>query len=241
MDKRMQRLGEPLPNWKFAQLPSSRRIQGKSCYLEPLSSKHAEELWLANSVDVEKRTWNFLPYGPFENLEDYTLWISSVEGLQDPFYLTIIDKNTEKPVGVSSYTFVNNKYGSIEIGSLNFSPLMQRTLMPSEAIIMMIRNAFSLGYRRVVWRCHSLNATSISAATRYGFTFEAYFKNCAVVKDHNCDDVWFSIIDEDWPSLDEAYEKWLNNSFEGTQLSLKDLTSKLNGEKISFVIFVLFI
>ena len=33
-----------------------------------------------------------------KNLEDYTLWISSVEGLQDPFYLTIIDKNTEKEV-----------------------------------------------------------------------------------------------------------------------------------------------
>ena len=227
----MQQLGKPLPNWKFAQLPSSRRIQGKSCYLEPLSSEHAEELWLANSVDVQNKNWNYLPYGPFENLEDYTAWISSIEGLPDPFYFAIINQNTKKPVGVSSYTFVDSKYGSIEIGHLNFSPLMQRTMMSSEAIILMIRNAFSLGYRRVVWRSHSLNAASISAATRYGFTFEAYFKNYSVMKDHNRNNVWFSIIDEDWPSLDVAYEKWLKNSSEGKHLSLKDLTSGLNGKE----------
>jgi RimJ/RimL family protein N-acetyltransferase len=234
----MPYLGKPLPAWKCAQLPPLKRINGRSCFLEPLSTDHAEKLWVANSVDVQKKNWTYLPYGPFVNLEEYKSWISSVEGLPDPLYFAIIDQNTQNPVGVSSYTFVNPKYGSIEIGHLNFSPLMQRTIISSEAIILLIRNAFSIGYRRVVWRSHSLNAASISAALRYGFTFEAYFKNYSVMKGHNRNNVWFSIIDEDWPAIDEIYAKWLKQAFEGTHSSLKDMTSNINGKKCVLISWV---
>lgn len=90
-------------------------------------------------------------------------------GKPDPFFYAIIDKRSDQEVGVASYLDVLPEIGSIEIGHLNFSPRMQRSIISSEAFILMAQNAFSLGYRSLVWRCHSLNRASLAAAKRYGF------------------------------------------------------------------------
>ncbi len=47
------------------------------------------------------------------------------------FYYSIINEETGRSVGVSSYTFAHPESGSIGIGHLNFSPLMQRTWVRS--------------------------------------------------------------------------------------------------------------
>jgi RimJ/RimL family protein N-acetyltransferase len=43
----------------------------------------------------------------------------------------------------------------------------------------------------------------VSAARRYGFKFECYFKKYSVVKGHNRNNVWLAIVDQDWPDLDK--------------------------------------
>jgi len=149
---------------------------------------------------------------------------------EQPLFFMVEDKRSGKPVGVAAFDWIDDFFGSIEIGHLNFSPLMQRSLISSEAVIIMIRKAFELGFRRVAWRTHSLNAASISAAKRFGFKFEAFFKYYSVMKDHNRNTLWYSIISDDWPELNKIFSTWLES---GGQEKLGDLTSKVSGNKIA--------
>jgi len=112
------------------------------------------------------------------------------------------------PVGVASYLRIVPAHGCIEIGHLNFSSRLQRTPAATEALYLMIKNAFALGYRRCEWKCDALNAPSRAAALRLGFQFEGVFRQAIVNKGHNRDTAWFSILDEEWPRLQRAFETW---------------------------------
>jgi len=77
----------------------------------------------------------------------------------------------------------------------------------------MARHAFeNLGYRRYEWKCNALNAPSRAAALRLGFTFEGIFRQHMVIKGRNRDTAWFSMIDDEWPRLKAAFDRWLDPS-----------------------------
>jgi RimJ/RimL family protein N-acetyltransferase len=105
---------------------------------------------------------------------------------------------------------IDRTNGVIEIGHLNFSPLLQRTTAATEAIFLMLSRAFDdLGYRRCEWKCDSLNAPSRAAALRFGFTYEGLFRQAIVYKGRNRDTAWYSIVDCEWSARRAAFERWL--------------------------------
>jgi hypothetical protein len=108
---------------------------------------------------------------------------------------------------------------------------MQRKPIATEAMYLMMKNAFDLGYRRLEWKCNALNAPSIKAAERLGLSFEGVFRQATIVKGHSRDTAWFSILDTEWPQVRSAIETWLaadNFDEAGNQkLRLSDLTSPL--------------
>jgi RimJ/RimL family protein N-acetyltransferase len=226
-----QPIGKPVPNWKDAKMPTGEPLEGKTCRLELLGCQHVPDLWEANSIDKAKKNISYLPYGPFNDISEYKAWVSSVAGKPDPMFFAIIDVKTNKPVGVASYMGIRPELGSIEIGHLNFSPLMQRTIISSEAFIMMARNAFLLGNRTLVWRCHSLNSASVNAAKRYGFQYECFFQNYSVMKNRSRNTSWLSIIEEEWSSVDEVYTRWLELALAGNHKSLSVMIADLNEKK----------
>jgi len=61
-------------------------------------------------------------------------------------------------------------------------------------------------YRRVEWKCDSLNARSKAAATRLGFSYEGIFHQHIIYKGRNRDTAWFAMMDEDWPAIKENFE-----------------------------------
>jgi RimJ/RimL family protein N-acetyltransferase len=77
---------------------------------------------------------------------------------------------------VCSYLRIEPRYGCIEVGHLAFAPRLQRTRAASEAMYLMMRAAFALGYRRYEWKCNALNAASRAAALRLGFSYEGTFR-----------------------------------------------------------------
>lgn len=149
----------------------------------------------------------------------------------DPLFYAIIDATTKKAIGIASYLRIDHKNGAIEVGHLAYSPLLKRTRAATEAMYLMMRHAFELGYRRYEWKCNALNLPSRAAAERLGFTFEGVFRQAAVIKGHNRDTAWYSIIDKEWPKLKHAFEEWLaedNFDTDGVQkISLFSLTSAL--------------
>ena len=94
--------------------------------------------------------------------------------------------------------------------------------MATEAQWLLMHYIFAtLGYRRYEWKCNSLNEPSRRAALRLGFQYEGRFRQALVIKGHNRDTDWFSIIDSEWPQIDKAMQQWLaadNFSADGRQL-----------------------
>ncbi len=64
-------------------------------------------------------------------------------------FLAIVDASTGLAVGVASYLRIFVDDGSIEVGSINDSPLLQRTRMSTETMYLMMARVFDdWGYRR---------------------------------------------------------------------------------------------
>jgi RimJ/RimL family protein N-acetyltransferase len=205
-----QPIGHALPGWRPASLPPREPMVGRFCTVEPLDpARHAADLYAANAVDGEGRNWTYLPYGPFETESAYRAWVEKVSAGPDPLVQAIIDASTRKATGVASFMRIDPANGVIEVGGINYSPLLQRKPAATEAMYLMMRRAFELGYRRYEWKCDSLNAPSRAAAQRLGFSYEGVFRQAWVYKGRNRDTAWFSIIDGEWPALREAFERWL--------------------------------
>jgi RimJ/RimL family protein N-acetyltransferase len=217
MAHEVNELGQPIglavANWQPPQRPTRDPMVGQFCRLESLdSSRHAADLHAANALDVEGRNWTYLPYGPFAKLDQYVHWVSSASLGDDPLFFAILDHSTGRAIGVASFLRIDPKNGSIEVGHINYSPLCQRKPAATEAMYLMMKRAFDLGYRRYEWKCDALNAKSRRAATRLGLTFEGIFRQATVYKNRNRDTAWYSAIDTDWATLEGAFQQWLDTS-----------------------------
>ena len=134
-------------------------------------------------------------------------------------------------MGVASYLRIDPGNGSIEVGHINYSPLLQRTFAGTEAMYLMMKQAFELGYRRYEWKCNALNAPSREAAQRLGLSFEGIFRQAKIVKGRNRDTAWYAAIDTEWPAVQKAFLRWLDPSNfdeQGKQrIRLSDLTKPI--------------
>jgi len=225
-------IGFPVPDFKPPPRPDATILQGRFCTLEPLDAdRHAASLHEANGKDIEGRIWTYLPYGPFQTLADYSEWVSTQAAHDDPWFYAIIDNRTGTATGVASYLRINPGSGSIETGHIDYSPSLQNTPAATEAMYLMMKNIFDLGYRRYEWKCDALNRRSCNAASRLGFVFEGIFRQATIYKNRNRDTAWFSVIDREWPALKSAFQRWLNTDnfdADGQQLErLSSLTGQL--------------
>lgn len=227
-----QPIGPSVGSWKPPPVPPRQPIEGRFCRLEPLSAdRHAEALYDADARDADGRSWTYLPYGPFPDLESYRAWMNTVCGGEDPRFFAIIQKLDGKPLGVASYLRIAPASGAIEVGHIHYSEQLKRSPAATEAMFLMMKRAFGLGYRRYEWKCDALNAASRAAAQRLGFSFEGVFRQATVYKGRSRDTAWYAVIDSEWPALFQAYSAWLepgNFDAQGRQRTrLSDLTRPL--------------
>lgn len=216
-----QPVGEALIDWQPRQPPSRVTLKGRYCYLEPLRVEHADALFRAYHLAEDTRSWTWLLREPDATEADFSQWVASVSDLPDPMHFTVFDNQTHSPVGTLALMRIDPKNGVVEVGHVHFSPLLSRTPMSTEAQYLLMQYVFdTLGYRRYEWKCNSLNEPSRRAALRLGFQYEGRFRQALVIKGHNRDTDWFSIIDAEWPALAKAFENWLatdNFTADGTQ------------------------
>ena len=204
-------LGPPV-DWQPVPAPPRAPIAGTTVRLEPLDpDRHGDDLWdAAQGPGHDERTWDYLGYGPFENVDEFVAYLRANARSADPLFFAIVDGATGKAQGVASYMRIAPKDGVIEIGHIWFGAALQRTRQATEAIFLLARNAFDeLGYRRLEWKCNALNARSRAAAARFGFTYEGTFRQHMITKGRNRDTAWFSIIDGEWPSIRDGFRRWL--------------------------------
>lgn len=140
-------------------------------------------------------------------------------------YYVVLNKETNSPLGVLSLMRINPANGVIEVGDVHFSDALKRTTISTEAHFLLARYVFEkLQYRRYEWKCDALNAPSVQAAKRLGFTFEGTFKHVVIYKNRMRDTSWFAMLAEDWPHYKTAYLNWLApENFDDTGMQIKKI------------------
>ncbi|OTA70181.1 putative acetyltransferase, GNAT family [Hypoxylon sp. EC38] len=197
------------------------KFVGRYVILVRLSAQHADPLYPHISGPENAHLWDYMFDGPYDDIDVFRTSVSAKATSQDPIFYAILSNNQDtstvggdhngKIVGMASYMRIEPNHRCIEVGNIMYSPQLQRTHAATEAMYLMARHAFEdLGYRRYEWKCNSLNAPSRRAALRLGFTFEGLFRKHMIIKGRNRDTTWYSIVDDEWPSVKQAFEAWLD-------------------------------
>ncbi|KAF9895319.1 hypothetical protein FE257_000223 [Aspergillus nanangensis] len=220
-----------------AQLPCETTLNGRTVQLVRFNAKHADELYPHVTT---ASLWQFLTVDPPKDEADFRTRALQLSTSPDPFYFAVIDQRQDKPttgkaVGYLTLMRIVPEHLCVEIGSILFSPAMQKSVCSTEAVYLLLQYAFeTLRYRRVEWKCNSLHEGSRRAALRLGFTFEGIFRQHMVIKGVNRDTAWFAMLREDWDGyLKESLEKWLDGgNFDASgvqQKRLEEIMDDLKG------------
>ena len=198
-------------------------LTGAHVRLQPLVvSRDAEPLHLRSNgqpaslgargigpYDSEALVWRYLFSGPFGTADDMATYLRGQVDAANGLCLCVFDQATNSQIGVVNYMNNVPEHLKVELGGIWYSPLAQRTGANAEATYLMLKHAFALGYRRVEWKCDSLNARSRHAAQRMGFTFEGIQEAHFIIKDRHRDTAWFRLLDHEWPAAKERLVRLL--------------------------------
>jgi RimJ/RimL family protein N-acetyltransferase len=197
-----------------AKRPQRTILKGRLVTLTPLDPiAHSDALYAGSAGERHDHLWTYLFDGPFRDRLRFNANLESKAKSEDPLFFTIFDNHSGSAVGFASYMRIEPTHKVIEVGSILYTPALQRTAGATEAMYLMARQVFEdLGYRRYEWKCNALNAPSRSAALRLGFSFEGIFRQHMIVKGENRDTAWFSMLDSEWPARRQAFENWLDPS-----------------------------
>ena len=188
--------------------PEHKPIEGRYCRLEPLALSHAEDLFQACA---EPGLYPYLFDEPPRDIAEMRAWVERTAKGEDPLFFTVVESAGGRAVGRQALMRITPEHGVIEIGNVLWGKGAARTRVATEALYLFARHSFeTLGYRRFEWKCHHANLPSQAAARRFGFTYEGTFRRHMWTKGANRDTVWFAMIDEEWPRLQSAYERWLD-------------------------------
>ncbi|WP_180698073.1 GNAT family N-acetyltransferase [Pseudomonas crudilactis] len=202
-----------LADWKGVPAPTATLLEGRFIRLERLDpARHGDELFAAlEGPGADPKLWDYLPYGPFPERTAFDAWLNNHAAASDPYFFSIVDRSTNQVQGILSLMSIVPAQGRIEIGHVTFGAPMQRSPRSTEAVYLLAKHSFDLGYRRLEWKCNNGNARSKYAAERLGFSFEGVFRQHMVVKGQNRDTAWYSILDGEWPAIAAGFERWLSD------------------------------
>lgn len=222
-DETMITAGEPVPERIRMDHPTRDPLQGTAVTVRPLvPADDLAALYAASHGDPETESlWAWMPYGPFADRDAMGAWLETCSASTDPAFRAVVDHASGRPVGMVSYLNIEPDHRRLELGHIWYTPSAQRTHANTEAIRLLLGEAFDrLGCRRVEWKCNALNTRSRAAALRLGFRFEGVFRQHMIVKGRNRDTAWFALVDRDWPAVRANMERCLAANGRGDSLTM---------------------
>lgn len=185
-------------------------LAGPGVTLRRPEPEDAEALYPeTHGSDEAEDTWRYMGYGPWPGVDEMKAWVQACADSADPKWYTVVAAGG-RPIGMTAFLAHSPADRRIEVGHIWYVPEARTTTANTEAILLMGRHVFeSLRCRRLEWKCDAENEVSRAAALRLGFTFEGVFRQHMLVKGRNRDTAWYSIIDSEWPTIEEALRVWL--------------------------------
>jgi RimJ/RimL family protein N-acetyltransferase len=184
-------------------------LVGKLVRLEPLETKHAEEIFAAAQ---EADIWTYMPQRLDSFLADVQNWIATTLDYQKagtvlPF--AIRNLATGKICGSTRYLAITPQDHGLEIGWTWLDASARRTGINTECKYLLLQHAFeTLGAIRVQLKTDSRNLRSQNAIERIGGLREGVLRNHMILPDgYYRDSVYFSIIESEWPGVKTRLQK----------------------------------
>ena len=177
-------------------------LTGRFVRLEPLSRSHIDAMaeW---AYDAE--LWKWTAMLPLDRAS-LTAWVEEgltgvASGTGLPFATFLISEN--RLVGSTRYLNISARDGRMEIGATVVAPEYQRSVVNTEAKLLMLTHAFeTLGATRVELKTHKMNEKSRRAIERIGAQFEGIHRKHMLHHDGTRrDTAWYSILDDEWPAV----------------------------------------
>lgn len=142
-------------------------------------------------------------------------------------------------LGLIAFLSITPQHRALEVGAVLYSLALQHTTAGTEAAYLLLSYAFgeepksppsptsssssltttptlistalSPRYRRVVWKCNSLNTSSRRAAERLGFVYEGTLRSHMVFCGRSRDSDFLSMLEGEWEGFVKAgFEAWLD-------------------------------
>ncbi|WP_344732518.1 GNAT family protein [Nocardioides fonticola] len=215
-------VGPIVAGWTPRPMPQRVAHDGRWVRAVPIAEEHAADL---AELCLDEDLWTYRPAVRPRDVEEVrTELIAPLAQRTDAVVFAFVPTTgptAGRASGLASLFPIVPGNGVAEISGVLWSKPMQRTAASTEAVHLLLGHLLDdLGYRRVEWKCDSLNEPSRRAALRLGFTEEGRFRQHMVTHGRSRDTDWFSIIDTEWPALRERHRRWLdpaNHDADGVQ------------------------
>ena len=177
-------------------------FKGEHVTLEPLDMAHADGLSEAvRDGELWKLWYTSIPHpkGMKEEIER-RLGLQAA-GSMVPFAIRRDD--TGALCGMTTYMHIDAVHRRVEIGSTWYARSAQRTVINTEAKLMLLTHAFEvLNCIAVEFRTHWMNQQSRAAIARLGAKQDGILRKHMRMPDGSLrDTVVFSIIESEWPTI----------------------------------------
>jgi RimJ/RimL family protein N-acetyltransferase len=184
------------------------RFEGRLVVLEPLAHEHFEGLARA-AADPAIFTW--FPTDVAASAEAWLSDAAAATASGERLHYAVLDARTGEPVGSTSFLEIRLEHLRAEIGNTWHPPGVWGTGVNVETKLLLLGHAFErVGLRRVEFKTDARNERSRGALLALGATFEGIFRKHMVVRDGlPRDSAYYSVIDDEWPSVKEALERRL--------------------------------
>ena len=188
-------------------------LTGRFVRLEPLTLAHGDAL---AAFAYDPSIWSWMPTRALDR-GALDAWIGEAlaaerAGTALPFATVLLAEN--RAVGSTRFLNISARDGRVEIGATWIGVPYQRSVVNTEAKLLMLRHAFeTLGATRVELKTHSENVKSRRAIERIGAKFEGIHRKHMLHNDGSRrDTAWYSILDDEWPEVRAVLEAKLRGA-----------------------------
>jgi len=198
------------PDW-FARVG----IMGSRVALEPLDARHENDLAAAGADPL---IWRWLPAAHHlpGSMKTFVEQAAAAVEERSAVVFATMDLNSGRAVGSTRYHHIAPEHRRLEIGVTWIGTGFQRSHVNTEAKYLQLWYAFeTLRCRRVELKADVENQKSRAAIRRLGATEEGIFRKHMLYADgRNRDNVYFSIVDDDWPRVRDMLRQKLGYPLE---------------------------
>lgn len=181
-------------------------LEGRVVRVEPLALHHAEDLAEIVHEDIF-RCYTYIPEFSVDGLRKLIEFHLN----SDRVAFAMIDKESGKAVGVTTYLEIIPAFRGLEIGHTWIGKHFQGTKVNPECKYLLLRHAFeTLGAIRVQLKTAGTNTHSQRAIEKLGAKKEGVMRHHRILHTGQIDDsVLYSILVEEWPSVKSKLEERL--------------------------------